>query len=82
VEEKQRDFIVKFGQVVRKHRQIKGLSQEELADLAALHRTYISEIERGLKAVSLASLLRIAQALNVPAHMLMREAEQSAKNLE
>jgi len=68
-------FRLKFGQVVRKRRQAMGVSQEELADRCNLHRTYISEIERGLKTVSLVSLLRIAEALDVPAHTLIEEVE-------
>ena len=68
-------FRLKFGQVVRKRRQSKGVSQEELADRCNLHRTYISEIERGLKTVSLLSLLRIAEALDIPAHTLVEEVE-------
>ena len=70
-------FRFEFGRTVRKHRQDKGLSQEELADRCGLHRTYISEIERGLKAASLLSLLRIAGALDVPAYLLVKEAESS-----
>ena len=68
-------FRLKFGQVVRKRRQSKGVSQEELADRCNLHRTYISEIERGLKTVSLLSLLRIVEALDIPAHTLIEEVE-------
>ena len=68
-------FRLKFGQVVRERRQAMGVSQEELADHCNLHRTYISEIERGLKTVSLLSLLRIAEALDVPAHTLIEEVE-------
>ena len=69
------EFRLNFGQVVRKYRQMKGFSQEELADRCNLHRTYISDVERGLKAMSLVSLLRIAKALEVPAHILVKEAE-------
>lgn len=68
-------FRLYFGQAVRKRRQAMGVSQEELADRCNLHRTYISEIERGLKTVSLLSLLRIAEALDIPAHTLIEEVE-------
>lgn len=79
MEHKVHDFRVNFGQVVRKYRQMKALSQEKLADECGLHRTYISDIERGLKAVSLVSLLRIAEALGVPAYVLVQEAEYTGK---
>lgn len=71
-----RDFVIRFGRVIRRYRQVKGLSQEKLADLSGLHRTYISDIERGLKTVSILSLLKIAKALDVPAHQIMRDTEQ------
>jgi transcriptional regulator with XRE-family HTH domain len=75
-------FRFEFGQAVRKRRREKGFSQEELADRCGLHRTYISEIERGLKAVSLVSLLHIAGALGVPAYMLVKEAEAPGRSRE
>ncbi len=68
-------FRKNFGKVIRRHRKAKRLSQEELADRSNLHRTYISEIERGLKTVSLLSLFRISKALEVPAYSLVREVE-------
>ncbi|ARP44653.1 Regulatory protein MunI (plasmid) [Geobacillus thermodenitrificans] len=43
-----------------------GISQEELAFRCGLHRTYISDIERGTRNVSLENIERIAHALNVP----------------
>lgn len=77
IEDKVFKFRQSFGRVVREYRQRKELSQEELADKCGLHRTYISDIERGIKSVSLVSLLRIAEALNVPSHRLVKEAEGS-----
>lgn len=53
----------------------KGISQEELADLAGLHRTYISQIERGLKSPSLRSLGQIADALGILLSTLIRRIE-------
>jgi transcriptional regulator with XRE-family HTH domain len=64
-----------FAEVLREIRQEKGLSQEALADRAGLHRTYISQVERGLKSPSLRSLEQIAQALGVPASALLRRME-------
>jgi len=70
------DFERLFGQVVRKRRLAKALSQEAFGDLCNLHRTYISDIERGRKAVSLRSLFAIARALEVRAHVLIQETEE------
>jgi transcriptional regulator with XRE-family HTH domain len=60
-----------FGENVRKRRRKLGLSQEELADRAELHRTYIGSIERGERNVSLENIVRLAAALEVkPAALL------------
>jgi len=50
----------KFGKTLSKIRQKKGLSQEALAHSLGLHRTYISQIERGLKSPSLKVIKKIA----------------------
>ena len=68
-------FRKNFGKVIRRYRKAKRLSQEELADRSNLHRTYISELERGLKTVSLLSLFRISKALDVPAYSIIKEVE-------
>lgn len=54
-----------FGQNVRRIRGEAGLSQEELAFRAKLHRTYISSVERGERNVSLENIFAIAEALQV-----------------
>lgn len=41
-----------FGQAIRKLRMEQGISQEKFADLCNLHRTYISDIERGVRNIS------------------------------
>lgn len=61
-----------FGQNVRRIRIVLGLSQEELADIAGLHRTYIGSIERGERNVSLNNIVVIAQALHTPLVELFR----------
>lgn len=55
-----------FGYNVRRIRTEAGLSQEELAYRAKLHRTYISSIERGQRNVSVENIFAIADALKVP----------------
>jgi transcriptional regulator with XRE-family HTH domain len=56
-----------FGHRVRDLRQARGLSQEELAESAGVHRTYVSSLERGQRNVGLDNILAIAAALGVPA---------------
>ena len=55
--------LVNFGERVREIRKEKGLSQEELAYRANLHRTYIGMIERAEKNITLLNIEKIANAL-------------------
>ena len=66
-----------FAANVRKLRLSAGLSQEELADRAGLHRTYISSIERGQRNVSLENIFVIADALGVEASLLLSPVDES-----
>ncbi|MEW6609572.1 MAG: helix-turn-helix transcriptional regulator [bacterium] len=59
------DIQIKFGQRVRELRQIQGLTQEELAEKAELHSTYIGTIERGEQNLSLGSIEKVAKGLGV-----------------
>ena len=59
-------ILKKFGSNVRKIREAKGWSQEELAKKSTLHRTYIGSIERSERNISLLNIEKIAKALNVP----------------
>lgn len=54
-----------FGQSLKKIRNNKNLSQEKLASISGLHRTYISDVERGNKNISLQNIEKIAKALKV-----------------
>lgn len=55
-----------FGQKVRHFRLLRKLSQEELADLCNLHRTYIGCVERGERNITLINAEKIANALEQP----------------
>ncbi|MCA9093822.1 MAG: helix-turn-helix transcriptional regulator [Planctomycetaceae bacterium] len=65
------DVFVRFGNKLRKVRQEKGISQEKLADLAGLHRTYVSSVERGERNISLLNIEKLAIALGVTLAKLM-----------
>ena len=54
-----------FGEAVRGWRKLLGISQEELAERADLHRTYVSDVERGTRNLSLESIERLARALEI-----------------
>jgi len=66
-----------FGTSVRAWRGRLGISQEELADRAGLHRTYVCDIERGARNVSLASIQKLAKALEISVSALFSYAEGS-----
>jgi transcriptional regulator with XRE-family HTH domain len=59
------NILVKFGEKVRGLRIEKGLSQEQLAHLADVHRTYIGMIERAEKNITLINIEKIANALEI-----------------
>ncbi len=59
------NYLQQFGLHVRSLRQGQNLSQEELAEKANMHRTYIGMIERGERNPALLNLIRLAHALNV-----------------
>jgi transcriptional regulator with XRE-family HTH domain len=60
-----KNILEKFGKKVRKERLNQGLSQEELAAKAGVHRTYIGMIERAEKNITLESIEKIAKALKL-----------------
>lgn len=60
-----------FGVHIKRIRTAKGYSQEQLAGVADLDRTYISGIERGQRNVSLMNLVKLAKALDVPTQQLL-----------
>lgn len=60
-----------FGQRVRTRRQELGLSQEALADRCELHWTYIGQVERGQRNISLHNIVRIARGLDIDAGELV-----------
>ena len=59
------DIQIRFGAVAQQRRKALGISQEELAHLTDLHRTYISDVERGARNISLQSMHKLAQGLRV-----------------
>ncbi len=70
---RKRDPILRsFGQSVAKYRRAKELSQEALAEKADLDRTYLSDIERGVRNPGIRNVVLIAKALGVPASDLLK----------
>ena len=62
---KEQSARLRFAANLRATRKDRGISQEELADLAGLHRTYVGSIERGERNVSIDNIERLAAALDL-----------------
>ncbi|MFO0806445.1 MAG: helix-turn-helix transcriptional regulator [Gemmataceae bacterium] len=59
------DIFERFGDALRARREALGLTQEALAEAAGIHRTYLSDVERGTRNVSLLNIERLADALSI-----------------
>lgn len=70
------DIGLIFGEILRRHRSAKNLSQEDFADRAGVDRTFVSRLERGIRQPTLTTLLGLGQALGVSAADLAGEAER------
>lgn len=71
------DILQFFGNSVRQVRITMGISQEELAHRAGLHRTYVGMIERAERNITLKNIEKIALALNVPITTLLPHESQN-----
>ena len=68
-----KEVLIKFGKKVREKRTKLGLSQEELASRADVHRTYIGMIERPHKNITLFNIQKITGALNIKLSDIFRD---------
>ena len=57
---------LRLGATIRQFRHDLGLSQEQLAERAGMHRTYIADAERGVRNMSLSSITRLTEAMELP----------------
>ena len=69
---KQQPAKVRFGLRLRKAREHMQLSQELLAENAGLHRTYIGQVERGERNISIDSMEKLAAAVSMPLWEMLR----------
>ncbi len=73
----QDSWLVALGEAVRSRRTELEISQQDLAIDAGVHRTYISDIERGARNLTVLTLNRIAEALGTTAGVLSTEADKA-----
>lgn len=76
-----RKVAIAFGRVLREARLQKGLSQDRLAALADFDRTYPSLLERGLRSPTLAMILRLSQALDINASLLVTRTQDELRRI-
>jgi transcriptional regulator with XRE-family HTH domain len=69
------EFLANLGECIRKRRLALGLSQEDAAAKAGVHRTYLSDIERGTRNITVGMLSQVAQALDITLAYLTKSAE-------
>jgi len=70
---------VAFGLAVQKHRRAAGISQEKLAMICGIHRTYIGTVERGQRNISIQNMAKIATALRIPLSRLIQAMESEGE---
>ncbi|HEY9681594.1 MAG TPA: helix-turn-helix transcriptional regulator [Oculatellaceae cyanobacterium] len=73
-------WLIAFGDSVSDLRESLGMTQQELADLSGVNRTYISDIERGRRNITLTTMKRLAAALKIEAFDLLKTADRKAKS--
>lgn len=72
------DVVQTLGANVRKYRLLKEMTQEQLAHEAEMERSYVSDLERGVRNPSVRALGRLALALEVEPHILLKPVDRSS----
>ncbi|ASW00875.1 helix-turn-helix domain-containing protein [Paraburkholderia aromaticivorans] len=71
-------LVREFGAAVRRLRETRGWSQEQLAEYAGLNRSYVGEVERGSAIASIVTVDKLARAFQVPIEHLLTPASDPA----
>lgn len=74
------DVVQLFGANVRRHRKLKGMTQEQLAHEVGMERGYISDLERGQRNPTVRALGRLAAALGAEPDALLKRSNESSEN--
>lgn len=70
-----KDTKISLGENIKQHRLERKISQEQLAYMCSLHRTYIGSVERGERNISLENIVSISRALGISASILLQGIE-------
>jgi transcriptional regulator with XRE-family HTH domain len=73
------NYNKQLGANIRRLRLKRGWSQEHLAEISGLHRTYVSGVERGVRNPTLSIIVQIADALKLPPAALLSESTDGKK---
>jgi len=69
-----------FGRAIQRARKTRKISQEKLAELAEINRTYMGDVERGERNLALKNMSKIARALGLRLSQLIRLMEEELEN--
>lgn len=76
------DIVQALGLAIRRLRDARGWSQEQLAEHADLNRSYVGEVERGQVIASIVTIEKIARALDVPAATLVHRTDPDSRPVD
>jgi transcriptional regulator with XRE-family HTH domain len=71
------DVVQLLGKNVRHYRKLRGMTQEQLALEVEMERSYVSDLERGVRNPSVKALGRLAEALGIEPHLLLTNEQES-----
>ena len=74
------DIRERFGDAVRRRREELGMTRKTLAEKAKIHRTYLSDVERGTRNLSLINIERLADALSITVSVLFQAVEAATRS--
>lgn len=72
-------FMESFARVIKEQRLMRELSQEDFAKISGFHRSYIADLERGARSVTLKTAWKLAHSLNLELSIIIAEAETRSK---
>ncbi|MBX9722312.1 MAG: helix-turn-helix domain-containing protein [Candidatus Obscuribacterales bacterium] len=73
-------MLVALGKYIRQKRVALGMSQEDLADKAGLHRTYVSDVERGIRNLTIGACWLLAHGLGVQLNEMITAVDHPEQN--